>query len=152
MDPARLCLEMTETTLMDAPEIALATFATLHQVGVQFAIDDFGTGYSSLAYLKRFPVDVLKIDRTFVHDIDHDEESRAIVTSILGLASTLALEVVAEGVERHEQLVALAELGCHRAQGFIVAPALPPAQFVEALVVDEERRRVHRSSTQPQLI
>jgi EAL domain-containing protein (putative c-di-GMP-specific phosphodiesterase class I) len=124
---------MTETTLMDAPEIALATFATLHDIGVQFAIDDFGTGYSSFAYLKRFPVDVLKIDQAFVHDIDHDDESQAIVSSILSLARTLGLEAVAEGVEREEQLDALAVLGCTRAQGFLVAPALPAGEFVEAL-------------------
>ncbi len=146
LDPSRLCLEMTETTLMDAPEIALATFATLHDIGVRFAIDDFGTGYSSLAYLKRFPVDVLKIDRTFIHDIDHDDESRAIVASILGLAKTLGLEVVAEGVERPEQLDALAELGCHRAQGFLVAPALPASEFILAIQLSGARclQPVHR--------
>ena len=124
---------MTETTLMDAPEVALATLGALRQIGVQFAIDDFGTGYSSLAYLKRFPVDVLKIDRAFVHDLDRDNESRAIVSSIIELARALSLDVVAEGVSETAQLDILAELGCERAQGWLVAPALPSDDLMQLL-------------------
>ena len=126
---------MTETTLMDAPEVALATLGALRQIGVQFAIDDFGTGYSSLAYLKRFPVDVLKIDRAFVHDLDRDNESRAIVSSIIELARALSLDVVAEGVSETAQLDILAELGCERAQGWLVAPALPIDELMQLLAL-----------------
>jgi diguanylate cyclase (GGDEF)-like protein/PAS domain S-box-containing protein len=133
LDPSRLCLEITETTLMDAPDTALVTLDALHQHGVTIAIDDFGTGYSSLAYLKRFPVDAIKIDGGFVHDLVGDVGSRAIVQSVIGLCDALSLDAVAEGVETEEQLAALAQIGCTRAQGFLVAPALPVDQF-EALV------------------
>ncbi|NNE74750.1 MAG: EAL domain-containing protein, partial [Acidimicrobiales bacterium] len=128
--PDRLCLEMTETTLMDSPEVALETFQRLHELGVEFAIDDFGTGYSSLTYLKRFPVDAVKIDRGFVEDIVTNNDSRAIVESIMSLATALALDVVAEGIESEQQLELLRSLGCERAQGYLVAGALPPDEFV----------------------
>jgi len=133
LDPTRLCLEMTETTLMDAPEVALETFAQLQLIGVKSAIDDFGTGYSSLSYLKQFPVDCVKIDRTFVEDLVTDSNSRAIVEAILRLAEAMGLESVAEGVESHEQLKILKGLGCRRAQGFLVAGALPPDELVQFL-------------------
>ncbi len=126
----RLCLEMTETTLMDSPEIALGTFGRLHRLGVQFAIDDFGTGYSSLTYLKRFPVDAVKIDRSFVEDVTTNAESRAIVDSIVGLANALDLQVVAEGIETEEQAELIRSIGCERGQGHLVARALPPSEFV----------------------
>ncbi len=129
LTPERLCLEMTETTLMDTPDVALETFARLRSIGVQSAIDDFGTGYSSLAYLKRFPVDAVKIDRTFVEDLVSDPDSRAIVGSIMGLSGALSFQAVAEGVETIDQLRVLRDLGCVRAQGFLVAPALPPEEF-----------------------
>jgi diguanylate cyclase (GGDEF)-like protein/PAS domain S-box-containing protein len=138
LDPSRLCLEMTETTLMDAPEVALETFARLQTIGVKSAIDDFGTGYSSLSYLKQFPVDCVKIDRTFVEDIVTDSNSRAIVEAILRLAEAMGLESVAEGVESHEQLKILRELGCDRAQGFLVAGALPPDELF-AFLADQRQ-------------
>ena len=114
---------------MDAPERALTMLGALHALGVSIAIDDFGTGYSSLAYLKRFPVDALKIDGGFVRDIVDDPGSRAIVRSIISLCDALSLAAVAEGVETEQQLAALGDIGCTRAQGFLVAPALPVAQF-----------------------
>lgn len=126
----RLCLEMTETTVMDAPDVALETFERLHEIGVEFAIDDFGTGHSSLVYLKRFAVDVLKIDRSFVEDIESDGDSRAIVESIISLCGAMSLQVVAEGIETEEQLDVLRTLGVTRGQGYLVAPALDPEQFV----------------------
>ena len=126
----QLCLEMTETTLMDSPDIALESFGRLHELGVQFAIDDFGTGYSSLTYLKRFPVDAVKIDRSFVIDIMENSESRAIVESIIGLADALSLEVVAEGVETEEQLELLGSMGCRRAQGWLFSRAVDVQGFV----------------------
>ena len=133
LPPARLCLEITETTLMDAADTALATLAALHELGVSIAIDDFGTGYSSLAYLKRFPVDAIKIDRGFIRDVVDDPGSRAIVQSVIGLCEALSLEAVAEGVETEQQLATLAQIGCERAQGFLVAPALPTSGL-EALL------------------
>lgn len=124
LDPARLCLEMTEMTLMDSPEQALSTFERLHDIGVQFAIDDFGTGYSSLTYLKRFPVDAVKIDRGFVTDLQSEAESQTIVASIINLASALSLQVVAEGIEHRDQLEVLRSLGCARGQGYLISDAM----------------------------
>lgn len=131
---SRLCIEITETALMDAAETALTTLTDLRELGVRVAIDDFGTGYSSLAYLKQFAVDAIKIDRSFVRDIVDDPGSRAIVRSVIGLCDALGLEAVAEGVETVEQLELLEQLGCTRAQGFLVAPALP-IHRLEAMIV-----------------
>ena len=142
--PDRLCLEMTETTLMDSAEIALHTFEGLHELGVQFAIDDFGTGYSSLIYLKRFPVDTLKIDRCFIEDLTTNSDSAAIVESIIGLGHALDLEVVAEGVEHQEQLDALCSLGCDSAQGFLVSEACAADDFVTLY-----RSRTSQASSRP---
>ena len=133
LDPSRLCLEMTETTLMDEPDRALVTFDRLRRIGVKAAIDDFGTGYSSLSYLKKFPVDAVKIDRTFIEDVSSDPHSRAIVETILRLAETMDLEVVGEGVETDEQLAILQRLGCDRAQGFLFARPMPSADLAELL-------------------
>lgn len=148
LEPHRLCLEMTETTLMDAPQLVLATFTRLSALGVKSAIDDFGTGYSSLSYLKQFPVDTLKIDREFIHDVVDDPESRAIVASILHLGDAMGMDVVAEGVETVEQVEVLRDLGCSRAQGYLVSPALPCADFGRFLrdraAAPEPRRVDHR--------
>ena len=124
---------MTELTLMGSPDVVLETFGRLHEIGVEFAIDDFGTGYSSRAYLKGYPVDALKIDRSFVSDIDTQGDSRAIVESIISLGRALSLVVVAEGIETERELEILRTLGCDRGQGFIVSPALPAEQFVALL-------------------
>jgi diguanylate cyclase (GGDEF)-like protein/PAS domain S-box-containing protein len=133
LEPERLCLEMTETTLMDARELVLPTFARLSALGVKSAIDDFGTGYSSLSHLKRFPVDTLKIDSEFILDLVGDPESRAIVESILQLAGAMGMDVVAEGVETVDQVEVLHHLGCLRAQGYLVSPALPCDEFGDFL-------------------
>jgi EAL domain-containing protein (putative c-di-GMP-specific phosphodiesterase class I) len=129
----RLCLEITETALMRAPELAATTLAGLDALGVELAIDDFGTGYSSLAYLKRFPVDVLKIDRTFVTGLPGDAEDAAIVRSVISLAGALGMSVTAEGIELVEQADALHELGCDRMQGYLFSRPMPPEQLTQLL-------------------
>ena len=129
IDPKCLCLEITETAVMTDVERAQAILAGLAALGVRVAIDDFGTGFSSLAYLKRLPVHELKIDKSFVDDVATDADGEAIVVSVLLLASSLELDVIAEGVEREEQRRALVELGCKRAQGHLFAPALSKADL-----------------------
>jgi diguanylate cyclase (GGDEF)-like protein/PAS domain S-box-containing protein len=113
-----LWLELTESMLMEDVEGAVAALAALRDLGVHLSIDDFGTGYSSLAYLTRFPVDALKIDRSFVENMSRDAEDEVVVTSVIALAHTLRLDVVAEGVETLAQLTMLTEFGCDAAQGF----------------------------------
>ena len=118
--PARLLeFEITETTAMQQTELTLGTLEKLKELGVSISIDDFGTGYSSLAYLKRFPVDRLKIDRTFVSDIPGDEEQAAIISAIIALAHALEVEVIAEGVESEEQRDFLQRCGCDYIQGYL---------------------------------
>ena len=121
LPPAQLTLEITESTAMDDAEATVRTLTTLRALGVSISIDDFGTGYSSLAYLQRFPVDSLKIDRSFVRQLPSGDGALAIVTAITGLAHTLGIKVVAEGVETADQAACLRELGCDRAQGFLYA-------------------------------
>jgi EAL domain-containing protein (putative c-di-GMP-specific phosphodiesterase class I) len=124
--PDRLCLEITETALMTDIETTIRMLRWIRELGVRLAIDDFGTGYSSLGYLERFPVDALKIDRSFVAGLGADPKSAAIVRTLVSLAHVLDLDVVAEGVETDAQASLLRTLGCARAQGFRFAPALAP--------------------------
>ena len=121
LTPERLCLEVTETALMNQPEVAAASLNELDALGVELAIDDFGTGYSSLSYLKMFPLDVLKIDRCFVSGLPGDVQDSAIVRSVIELAGALGMVVTAEGVEEAAQADALLSLGCRRAQGYLFA-------------------------------
>jgi len=122
--PELVCLEITESSFMEDPEHALATLRALHGLGVRLAIDDFGTGFSSLAYLKRLPVDELKIDRTFVMGMADDRDDRMIVRSTIELAHSLGLNVVAEGVETEACLDELRALGCDLAQGYLISGPL----------------------------
>jgi EAL domain-containing protein (putative c-di-GMP-specific phosphodiesterase class I) len=122
---SRLEIEITESSAMQNAPVAVATLHELKDIGVRIAIDDFGTGYSSLAYLKRFPIDILKIDQSFVRDLPHDPEDAGIATAVIGLARTLKLDVVAEGVETREQMEFLRERGCVRGQGGLFSLALP---------------------------
>jgi diguanylate cyclase (GGDEF)-like protein len=117
-------LEITETVGMEDADAALEVLEQLTGLGIRLSVDDFGTGFSSLAYLKRLPVSAIKIDRSFVMEMDHDASDRAIVRSTVDLARHLGMEVVAEGVERVEALDELRELGCHLAQGFAISPPL----------------------------
>jgi diguanylate cyclase (GGDEF)-like protein/PAS domain S-box-containing protein len=121
----RLCLELTETAIMNDVAESTRILSRFRDLGVQVAIDDFGTGFSSLAYLKRFPVDILKIDRTFVDGVGSDADDTAIVRSVIGLARTLRLDVVAEGIENETQVEELIRLGCRRGQGFFLARPAP---------------------------
>ena len=129
LHPSRLCLEITETALMANADAAQQALVELSDLGVSLAIDDFGTGYSSLAYLKKFPVDVLKIDRTFVDGLPDDADDVAIVSTIIRLAESLEMTVTGEGVETPEQSAELQRLGCRRAQGFLFARPASPEVF-----------------------
>jgi len=128
-----LCLEITESLMLEDPLVTGGLLGDLANLGVRLAIDDFGTGYSSLAYLRRFPVHTLKVDRSFVSGLGLDGDSRAVVAAIVELAHALGLEVVAEGVEEHVQLDALVDLGCDRAQGFLFAHPAPPEALLDLL-------------------
>ncbi|MGB3559766.1 MAG: EAL domain-containing protein, partial [Geitlerinemataceae cyanobacterium] len=124
LDPHFLELEITETTLMQNVEIARSTLNDLQDMGIRLSLDDFGTGYSSLGYLKHFPFNTLKIDRSFVHDLKEESSDTAIVAAILALGSGLNLRVVAEGVETPQQLLLLQQLKCQQIQGYLFAPPL----------------------------
>ena len=124
-EPGALCLEITESVLIDDVPGALAAFANLKRVGIQLALDDFGTGYSSLSYLKRFPVDIVKIDQSFVAGICEESLDEAIVTAVVALAHHTGMTVVAEGVEHQRQCAAITKLGCDWAQGHLFARPLP---------------------------
>jgi diguanylate cyclase (GGDEF)-like protein/PAS domain S-box-containing protein len=121
IEASSLTLELTETTLIEAGHVALDTVEALHELGVKLAIDDFGTGYSSLSYLKRFPVDIVKVDRGFVAGLGAHQHDTEIVRAVLALGQSLGLTTVAEGVETEAQLDLLRELGCDCAQGFLLA-------------------------------
>lgn len=125
MDPSLLLLEITETALMNDPEAALESLTDLKNLGVSLAVDDFGTGYSSLTYLKKFPIDELKIDRSFIMGLGSDTGDEAIVSSCIDLAHAVGIRAVAEGVETPEQVQTLKVMGCDLAQGFHFARPLP---------------------------
>ncbi len=134
LDPALLELEITESTVMHDTEAAISALASLKKLGVMLSIDDFGTGYSSLSYLKRFPIDVLKIDRSFVSDVTHDVNDAAITKAIIALAHGLDLSVLAEGVETLEQALFLKANGCNEMQGFYFSEPVLPQKLAEMLV------------------
>ncbi len=128
-----LMLELTETTLVHNPEAAVGMLRQLKQMGVQIAIDDFGTGYSSLNYLKQFPIDALKVDRSFVRDITMNPNDAAIVGAIIAMAHSLCLRVIAEGVETQEQLEFLKMLQCDDMQGYLASRPVPAEEFTDVV-------------------
>jgi predicted signal transduction protein with EAL and GGDEF domain len=132
----RLGLEVTETAIVQggaAGERARDELQSLHREGVGIAIDDFGTGFSSLGQLRRFPIDMIKVDRSFVQGAEHDPRDAAITANVVSLAHALGLVAMAEGIESEAQLASLRELGCDLAQGFLFARAVPPAELAELL-------------------
>jgi EAL domain-containing protein (putative c-di-GMP-specific phosphodiesterase class I) len=133
LDPHYLELELTESILMESTETAIQTLKELKSMGVRISIDDFGTGYSSLSYLKRFPIDTLKIDRSFVQDVTSDPDDKAIINAIIALARSLNLKVIAEGVETIQQLVCLHEQGSDGMQGYLFSPPLPIDSLTQLL-------------------
>jgi EAL domain-containing protein (putative c-di-GMP-specific phosphodiesterase class I) len=133
LPPGGLELEITESLAMQTVEATLEMLKRLKSLGVLLSIDDFGTGHSSLAYLKRFPIDRLKIDQSFVREMVTEADDAAIVAAVLLLAKSLGLEVVAEGVEREDQLALLRERGCDKAQGFLFSRGVEPAAFAALL-------------------
>ena len=129
LPPGFLEIELTETCVMSNPEESIAILEELSRMGVLVSVDDFGTGYSSMSYLRRFPIDKLKIDKAFVAEMDTRTDDASIVQAIVSLAHGLQLKVVAEGVETAAQLDALRALGCDEYQGFYCSPALPAQEF-----------------------
>jgi EAL domain-containing protein (putative c-di-GMP-specific phosphodiesterase class I) len=136
LDPTRLCLEITESVLMEDADFYLAALRELLRVGVRVAVDDFGIGYSSLAYLRRFPIDVLKLDRAFIEGLGtgvQRSQARAIVRAVIELAHSLNLTLVAEGIETADQAAALRRLGCDHGQGYWFARPQPPEALLDML-------------------
>jgi EAL domain-containing protein (putative c-di-GMP-specific phosphodiesterase class I) len=137
LSPHHLCLELTESTLMRGDDATMRTLIDLKRAGVRIAIDDFGTGYSSLSYLKHFPIDVIKIDQSFVRDLESNPDDLAITRAVIEMAHSLRLTVVAEGVETEGQLALLREHGCDAAQGYLFGAPMPADEFSKWL--DQER-------------
>jgi EAL domain-containing protein (putative c-di-GMP-specific phosphodiesterase class I) len=131
LSPWRLCFEITESILMDDVDLAIAVLSDLRGLGVRLAIDDFGTGYSSLGYLRRFPVDIVKLDRAFVAGLGSDSAADAIAAAVINLGHALGLSVIAEGVETDEQLTVLRALRCDRAQGFLWSAGQTPEALAQ---------------------
>ncbi len=133
LPPSTLDLELTESSLMDNSDVSVGKMKELRRAGINISIDDFGTGFSSLSYLKRFPLNALKIDRSFISDIPQDEDDAAITNAIIALANTLKIEVIAEGVETLEQLNYLKQNACHYAQGNLFCVPLPARKMEDFL-------------------
>jgi diguanylate cyclase (GGDEF)-like protein/PAS domain S-box-containing protein len=134
IDPALLKLELTESMLLEDIEDTIATMNALHEIGVRLSLDDFGTGYSSLQYLKRLPLNQLKIDQSFVRDITADNSDRTIISTIVVMAQSLNLEVIAEGVETEEQRMLLEKSGCKQFQGYLFSRPVPIGKFQSLLL------------------
>ena len=134
INPARLRLELTESMLLVNIEDTISRMNDLNKIGIRLELDDFGTGYSSLQYLKRLPLEQLKIDRSFIRDLDTDKDDRSIVSTIIAMARNLNVEVIAEGVETESQKQFLIERGCSRFQGYLFGKPVPAEQFVTSIM------------------
>ncbi|RKZ36901.1 MAG: PAS domain S-box protein, partial [Gammaproteobacteria bacterium] len=152
VNPAALVLEVTESAMTDDEENAIGIMRRIRDVGLSWSLDDFGTGYSSLSYLKRFPVDTLKIDRSFVRDVINDADDEALIRAIVAMAHSLKVKVVAEGIETREQREFLQGLGCEYGQGFFFAHPLEIDAFEKYLrdsVARAEQRAASAESPRP---
>jgi len=143
LEPRYLELELTETVLIEDSRSVADVLNELKDIGVLLALDDFGTGYSSLSHLKRFPIDALKIDQSFVRDLTMDEDDAGIVTAVIGMGKSLHMLVVAEGVETREQLEVLQEHGCPQGQGYYFYRPVPAEEFGQLLERDTALRQSH---------
>jgi len=135
LDPARLILEITESAFVGDAATVIERLRQIRDTGVRLAIDDFGTGYSALSYLRHLPVEILKIDRSFVEGVVAGWQGRAFLNTIVRLSETLSMTAVGEGVETREQLAALQALGCQLGQGFLFARPMDAAEFSRSLAV-----------------
>ena len=140
-------LELTEGVVMENTATAIRILDALHALGIRLSIDDFGTGYSSLGYLKRFPVDFLKIDRSFVHELPDDQDDAAIVRAIIALSRNLGISTVAEGVETEPQARFLANAGCDIAQGFLYSPPVGETEILAWLARRDDPSVKARATT-----
>ena len=145
IDPQRLEIELTESLLMEDNDTTRAMLESFRRLGVRLAIDDFGTGHSSLSYLKRFAVDTLKIDRSFVQSLPDSSEDMAIAAAVIALGRSMKMNVVAEGVESQAQAMALREMGCDEIQGYLLGRPMPGGDFA-AWLVNHNRTRPRRRS------
>jgi EAL domain-containing protein (putative c-di-GMP-specific phosphodiesterase class I) len=145
LDPRLLTVELTETLLLQDSAVTMSRISDLRQLGITLALDDFGTGYSSLSYLRRFPIDILKMDKSFLDNVPGNLQDEALVRGIVDLGSTLDLQLVAEGVETAEQAAALAALGCPFGQGYHFARPMPFAQALQ--LVTQPRLPLQRPSS-----
>jgi EAL domain-containing protein (putative c-di-GMP-specific phosphodiesterase class I) len=137
-----LQLEITESVVMQEPEAMVFKLNALKDLGIKLAVDDFGTGYSSLAYLKRFPIDVLKIDRAFVGGLAEGGHDSAIVQTVVSLAKALGLHTTAEGIEERSQWTMLEKLGCDQGQGFVFSRPLKPVDVEDLLTTPASASRL----------
>jgi EAL domain-containing protein (putative c-di-GMP-specific phosphodiesterase class I) len=144
LPPGALMLEVTERVMLSDDERTRVDLRTLHEMGVRLSVDDFGTGYSSLGYLKRLPVSELKLDKSFVSDLEAESSDRALAGAVIGIGQALGLQVVAEGVETAGQRDLLARAGCDMAQGFLYTRALPADELVAWLERDCAGWKVRR--------
>lgn len=144
LEPRYLEVEITESVAIQDVDFTLAALGSLQGMGIQIAIDDFGTGHSALGYLKRFPIDVLKIDRSFVHDLTGDTGAAEIATTIIAMAHNLKLKVIAEGVETEDQLAFLRQQQCDEMQGFLFAKPAPAEEIGKVLRQARPLPRQHR--------
>jgi diguanylate cyclase len=151
VDPRRLCFEITETAFMRDNEISADRLAELRALGCGIWVDDFGTGYSSLAHVHQFPIDTIKIDRSFVKHIVHDDRAASVVSTIIELTHTLGYQALAEGIETAEQLQILKTMGCDLAQGYLLAMPGPAEETTSALMAQAAKKRRHSQTRAPQL-
>ncbi|MNZ85972.1 Phytochrome-like protein cph2 [compost metagenome] len=146
MNPQHLCIEITESTVIDDLETTIMMIHQLTELGISMSMDDFGTGYSSLSMLRKLPLNMLKIDKSFIQDMTNEHQDFDIVKAIISISNSLKLSIVAEGVEEKEQYDLLKELGCHYIQGFYISDPLPAVQFEKEMLDKKARSKKRRKA------